>query len=163
MFLMKKHTLTAALILVMSMGMASCSDDEETVDPIEPVVTEEPMSPPDSADLASMADPVYFAFDDYTLNMEAQDRLTALADHLKANPGAVLQIEGHCDERGSIEYNLALGERRAQSVKDFLVNLGVDSASITTISFGEEKPAVEGHDEAAWSQNRRAEFSITAQ
>ena len=72
-----------------------------------------------------------------------------------------MQVEGHCDERGTVEYNLALGERRAQSVKSYLVNLGVTDARLSTISYGEEKPASEGHDEGAWVKNRRAAFVLT--
>jgi peptidoglycan-associated lipoprotein len=69
-------------------------------------------------------------------------------------------IEGHCDERGTAEYNIALGERRAKSVKRYLINLGVDSSQLSTISYGEERPADPGHNEAAWAKNRRAEFVI---
>ena len=72
-----------------------------------------------------------------------------------------MQVEGHTDERGSVEYNLALGQRRAQSAKNYLVQLGVDADSLPTMSYGEEKPAVEGHDESAWSKNRRDEFVVT--
>jgi peptidoglycan-associated lipoprotein len=94
--------------------------------------------------------------------MDAQSTLNALGDQLKANKSAVAQIEGHCDERGSIEYNLALGDKRAQSVKNYLVQLGVETARITTVSYGEEKPAAEGHDESTWSKNRRAEFVVSS-
>ena len=80
-----------------------------------------------------------------------------IADYLKQSQSSI-QIEGHCDERGTIEYNLALGERRAQSVKNFLVSMAVDRSKVTTISYGEERPAAEGHKEAAWKMNRRAEF-----
>jgi peptidoglycan-associated lipoprotein len=84
-----------------------------------------------------------------------------MAEGMKANKGAVIQIEGHCDERGTVEYNLALGERRAQSVKNFLTQLGVEAARLSTISYGEEKPVVQGHAEDAWVKNRRAEFVVT--
>jgi peptidoglycan-associated lipoprotein len=106
---------------------------------------------------------VYFAFDDYTLNQEAQGKLSSFADYLKTNKSAAVQVEGHCDERGSIEYNLALGERRAQAVKTYLAKLGVESARLSTISYGEEKPKADGHDESAWGQNRRAEFVMSGQ
>ncbi len=155
-----------AMALVVGLGMVgACADDEAVPEePIQPEITEEP-APEDGAltgaqDFAPEA--IFFAFDDYTLSMEAQERLSALSEHVKANEGAVVQIEGHCDERGSIEYNLALGERRAQSVKNYLVQLGVDPARLSTISYGEEKPSVEGHDESAWGQNRRANFTITS-
>ena len=80
---------------------------------------------------------------------------------MKSSKSAVIQIEGHCDERGTVEYNLALGERRAQSVKNFLTQLGVEGARLSTISYGEEKPVVQGHTEDAWAKNRRAEFVAT--
>ncbi|MEZ4742530.1 MAG: peptidoglycan-associated lipoprotein Pal [Bdellovibrionota bacterium] len=170
MFLSKKHTI-AALILGMSMGFVGCTDDEAAVEePIEQSSGEEPLDPtpveePVPVETAAPIAPerIFFGFDDYTLSMESQDRLTTFAESLKAGGNSVVQIEGHCDERGSIEYNLALGEKRAQSVKNFLVNLGVDASRLTTISYGEEKPASEGHDESAWSQNRRAEFVISGQ
>jgi peptidoglycan-associated lipoprotein len=113
----------------------------------------------ESAELSNA--PIYFGFDDYTLSPEAQSTLTAMAEALKANKSAVVQIEGHCDERGTVEYNLALGERRAQSVKNFMAQLGVEGARLSTISYGEEKPVVQGHTEEAWAKNRRAEFVVT--
>ena len=76
------------------------------------------------------------------------------------NNNAKIVIEGYCDERGTAEYNMALGERRAQETKQYLVNLGINASRIETISYGEEKPANEGHDEAAWAQNRRAQFLL---
>ncbi|NBQ54506.1 MAG: peptidoglycan-associated lipoprotein Pal, partial [Proteobacteria bacterium] len=105
----------------------------------------------------------YFSFDDYTVSSSSQAQLTKMAEQLKSNSGTVLQIEGHCDERGSIEYNLALGERRAQAVKTFLTNLGVEGARLSTISYGEERPANDGHTEDSWQKNRRAEFNVTKQ
>jgi peptidoglycan-associated lipoprotein len=79
---------------------------------------------------------------------------------MKANPNIKARIEGHCDERGTNEYNLALGDRRANSAKEFLLNLGIAENRLTTISHGEEKPIDPGHDEAAWAKNRRAQFAI---
>ncbi len=103
-------------------------------------------------------EPVYFEFDSYVVGTAAQGVLRKLAVGMKANAGTKVQIEGHCDERGSNEYNLALGERRARSVKDFLVGEGVMAEALSTISFGEEKPAVMGAGEEAWDKNRRAEI-----
>jgi peptidoglycan-associated lipoprotein len=105
---------------------------------------------------------VYFEFDSFTLDGSAKDALTANADYLKANPTVDVQIEGHCDERGGIQYNLALGERRAKSVKEFLVAMGVEKNRVSVVSYGKEKPAAFGHDEGAWSRNRRGNFVITA-
>jgi peptidoglycan-associated lipoprotein len=105
---------------------------------------------------------IYFAFDSANINDAGRAILDANATYLKANADVQIQIEGHCDERGSIQYNLALGERRAQSVQDYLTALGVEASRITTISYGKEKPLDLGHDEASWSRNRRANFVITA-
>jgi peptidoglycan-associated lipoprotein len=104
---------------------------------------------------------VLFDFDSAVLRPEAQSLLQEKAAWLKANPSVPLVlIEGHCDERGTEAYNMALGAKRAESVKNFLLDLGVDNKILDTQSFGEEKPAVQGHNEAAWSQNRRASFVI---
>ncbi|MBS3809655.1 MAG: peptidoglycan-associated lipoprotein Pal [Desulfobacterales bacterium] len=105
-----------------------------------------------------LSEKVYFEFDDSSLTAEARDVLRRKAEWLRNNPEACVIIEGHCDERGTDEYNLALGSRRAESVKEFLVKAGVNASQLTTISYGEEKPAVKGHNEEAWAKNRRAEF-----
>jgi len=103
-----------------------------------------------------VADRVFFATDSSEVDATAQAVLAKQADWLKSRPNLKITLEGHCDERGTREYNLALGERRANATKAYLVSLGVPTASITTISYGKERPAVDGHDESAWSQNRRA-------
>ncbi|MEW5804590.1 MAG: peptidoglycan-associated lipoprotein Pal [bacterium] len=103
---------------------------------------------------------VHFAFDRSDLSAESCKVLKENADLLKQYPQANVQIEGHCDERGSTSYNLALGERRAVSVRDYLVSLGVQSARLSTISYGEEMPIDSGHDEEAWAKNRRAHMII---
>lgn len=105
---------------------------------------------------------VYFAFNSAALSSSARDRLESNARYLKDNPNIEVQIEGHCDERGGVQYNLALGERRAQSVKNYLAALGVSRGRMTTISFGKERPIAFGHSEDAWSKNRRANFVVTA-
>ena len=106
------------------------------------------------ADLA----PLYFTFDSYTMPMEEQAKADAAAEYLLENPSHVMIIEGHCDERGSNEYNLSLSEQRAIGVRDYLQAYGIAPARIQTRAFGEEKPADPGHDEAAFRKNRRAEF-----
>jgi peptidoglycan-associated lipoprotein len=105
---------------------------------------------------------VYFGFDSSNLESDTKTALKANADFLKSNSNVDVQVEGHCDERGGRQYNLALGERRAKAVRDYLVALGVKSKRISTISYGSERPKAEGQDESAWSQNRRANFVITA-
>jgi peptidoglycan-associated lipoprotein len=100
---------------------------------------------------------IYFDFDRFDIRADARPVLRANAASISDISGSVT-VEGHCDERGSAEYNLALGERRANAVKRYLVDLGVSSSKLRTVSFGEERPAVQGHDESAWRYNRRADF-----
>lgn len=103
---------------------------------------------------------VYFDFDNANLDYQAQELLKQKAMWLRENPDASVVIEGHCDERGTNAYNLALGERRAESAKTFLVNLGIPGMQLTTISYGEEKPVDMGQSEEAWAKNRRAGFVL---
>ena len=102
--------------------------------------------------------PVYFDFDKSNIRDDQKSRMETNATYLKDNPSAAIAIEGNCDERGTNEYNMALGDRRATSAKKYLANLGVDESRLTAISYGEEKPLNFGHDELAWSQNRRGDF-----
>ncbi|MBN2309031.1 MAG: peptidoglycan-associated lipoprotein Pal [Candidatus Hydrogenedentes bacterium] len=102
---------------------------------------------------------IYFDFDSSALRPDARETLKQNAEIMKQLPDVIIQVEGHCDERGTQEYNLALGERRALAARDFLVKLGVSGDRIITISYGEEFPADPGHDEAAWGKNRRAVFN----
>ena len=106
--------------------------------------------------LINVGDRVFFNFDSSTITEKAQTTLKGQAAWLRAYPSVDLIIQGHTDERGTREYNLALGERRANSVKDFLVSLGVEPGRITTISYGKERPAAEGSTSESWAENRRA-------
>jgi len=101
---------------------------------------------------------IHFDLDSSTLSSEARRQLAENAEWIKTNSNTTVQVEGHCDNRGSVEYNLALGERRAKSVKNYLVSLGVESKRLTIISYGEEKPLVAGDSEDAYAKNRRANF-----
>jgi peptidoglycan-associated lipoprotein len=103
---------------------------------------------------------IHFDFDKAGLNSQAKDNLSKDAVWLKKHPRSKVQIEGHCDSRGSIEYNLALGERRAKAAKSYLNDLGVPNDQLTTISYGKEKPLVNGDDEESMSKNRRANLVI---
>jgi peptidoglycan-associated lipoprotein len=103
---------------------------------------------------------VYFDFDRNDLRADAREILKANSAWLKANPGAQVQIEGHCDERGTTEYNVALGSRRAESVKDYLVTLGSSADRLSTISYGEEIPVCREQTEECWQQNRRVRFVV---
>ncbi|HTO96292.1 MAG TPA: peptidoglycan-associated lipoprotein Pal [Myxococcales bacterium] len=102
---------------------------------------------------------VFFEFDSATLTKDAQEKLSNVANVLTAHPELKVRIEGNCDERGSEQYNLALGQRRADSAKKYLAGLGVQQGQITAISFGAEKPKAPGHDEEAWRQNRRDDLN----
>lgn len=104
-------------------------------------------------------EPVYFDFDSYDLRPDALAALSGNAKKIRDTRAVIIQIEGHCDERGTQEYNLALGERRALATREHLIKLGVSSDRLVTISYGEEDPANQGHNEAAWGQNRRCEFN----
>lgn len=132
-----------------------------------PAIKESPVARDEAASSAvneqaeRLLNAIFFDFDSSTLSTTARDTLSGNASVLlNKHTGIKIQIEGHCDERGSAEYNLALGERRAKSALNYLVTLGVPASRLSTISYGEEKPADQGHDEAAWSKNRRAEFMV---
>jgi peptidoglycan-associated lipoprotein len=103
---------------------------------------------------------IFFGFDRYDLEAEARSTLKANADWLKKNPAVRIEIEGHCDDRGTNEYNLALGAKRAQVAKDYLVTLGIATERLSTISYGEEIPVCKEQNESCWRQNRRARFVI---
>lgn len=106
---------------------------------------------------------VYFDYDQYALTPTAREILAVNAQALRQNSGMPVVIEGHCDERGTVEYNLALGDKRAKAVKDYLVWLGVDGSRLTTVSYGKERPLDPRHNEEAWARNRRAEFVMKTQ
>ena len=115
----------------------------------------------DSQDAGAL-ETVYFPFNSSDLRENAQKSLEQNASFLNKFRTLKIQVEGHCDERGSTQYNLALGEKRAQTIKDYLVASGVEPSRITTISFGKERPISLNHDEVSWSKNRRGNFVITA-
>ncbi|MBW4055006.1 MAG: peptidoglycan-associated lipoprotein Pal [Proteobacteria bacterium] len=128
---------------------------QETVAPATTAQAEQP------AAVENNFETVYFDFDKSDLRQDARDILSKNAELiLKSFPNAKIQIAGNCDERGSAEYNLALGERRAKSAQKYLITLGVKAENLSTISYGKEKPAVVGNDEAAWAKNRRDEFVV---
>ena len=105
---------------------------------------------------ANVGDRVFFDLDSSVITSEGQKTLERQAAWLQNYPNASVSVEGHCDERGTREYNLALGERRATAAKNYLVSLGVNASRVSTISYGKERPAVIGSNEASWAQNRRA-------
>ena len=137
--------------------------------PLEESVTSAPLDSWDSKSIDainSAADsplrPVFFAYDSDELSEDAKKTLTANAEVLRTYPNWVVTIEGHSDERGTAEYNLALGDRRALAARTYLLSLGIPAQRIRTVSYGKEFPFDPGHDEAAWARNRRAHFMLTA-
>jgi peptidoglycan-associated lipoprotein len=165
----KKLWIVVALLLVMPVFMftVSCQKRVQAQAPAPapaPAPAAAPAAPapaPAKLDVpAFMTERIFFDFDKSALKLEAQALLKKKAEWLKANPTAKLLIEGNCDERGTAEYNLALGERRAESAKKFLVDLGIDAKRISTISYGEERPMDPRHTEEAWAKNRNDGFVI---
>lgn len=135
----------------------------------EPIVPTQPIpesaiegKPIDELNREGLLKPVFFGYDDTDLSQEAQQTLNENAALLKEHSTWVITIEGHCDERGTAEYNLALGERRAVAARTYLVSLGIPADRLHPVSYGKEFPFDPAHNEAAWSKNRRAHFVITA-
>ncbi len=172
-----RFSFIAVFALCLAVALASCSKkdvkmDEPGFSPSDGTALEDgsaggdsaaaapSMSAGDSSAPAPELETVYFGFDSFSLSNEGRAALQKDAQWLTENPTASIQVEGHCDERGTTEYNLALGERRANAAKEYLQKLGVDAARISVISYGEERPLESGHDEAAWAKNRRASFVL---
>jgi len=176
------------LLLALVLGAPACKKPPETT-PTPPVATEKPTPPvrpaePPKVEVTeqfptekpipseSLDDQirgwnekgvlrtVYFRYDSFDLDPETREILRANADWLSGHRDVKVVIEGHCDERGSIEYNLALGEKRARAVREHLSTLGVDASRLRLVTFGEERPADPGHGETAWAKNRRAQFVL---
>jgi peptidoglycan-associated lipoprotein len=155
-----------AIVLALAPGCASrkkvTTAEVEPQAPTEtappPPTTETPAPPPttESSTAAAALEDAFFDFDDFSLRQDAKTALETDAKFLEKNGGTKVVIEGHCDERGSVEYNLALGEKRARAARDYLVSYGIQSGRLTTISYGKERPFDQGHDEDAWAKNRRA-------
>ena len=141
---------------------ASTTTASETAPAPSAAVTPAPGIQPGSQEdlIDKVGDRVFFDFDRYDLKPEGRSTVEALAAWLNSFPAVTLTLEGHADERGTREYHLALGERRANAVKDYLIALGINAGRLTTISYGEERPAVPGSYEEAWAQNRRSQFVV---
>ena len=162
--------LAAVLVLFLGIMMSGCA--KKAVETPKTMGEKETMGPEESLDTEASASnimegrtsgpmlPVYFDFDSSKIRQDQVERIEGNGDFLKKNPEVHIRIEGNCDPRGTNEYNLALGERRALSAKRYLANLGVDGSRMDTISFGEEKLLLFGHDEISWAQNRRDDFVI---
>ena len=137
---------------------------ETSAIPPEPTIKDDPLAGGDldTINKNSPFQPVFFALDSYEVDGGGQQALNTNAGILKKYPTWIITIEGHCDERGTAEYNLALGEKRALAAKTYLVSLGVPADRVRTVSYGKEFPFDPGHDEGAWSKNRRAHFVVTS-
>ena len=136
--------------------------EEETVEVAPPVRDEKTVYVDPNEAYASVLVPIYFEFNRARITDGAKSTLEQIADLLGEHPSWRVLVEGHCDERGTSEYNLTLGESRSQATKRYLVSLGVASSRFQTISYGEERPVAFGHDEESWALNRRAEFRVEA-
>ncbi len=168
----KKYWIQVSVVMLMSaMLVAGCrTRDPADADGVSPVrgvgatdIYGQPLGERFAGDqyLEGQFEPVYYAYDSAQIDAAERAKLESVADYLRQNPQVDLIVEGHCDERGSREYNLALGERRALAARAYLIGLGIESDRLQTKSFGFERPAVDGHDESAWRYNRRAEFVIS--
>jgi peptidoglycan-associated lipoprotein len=175
---MKRNVWVEALVMVAA--TAACGKNQAPVQPepqpqTPPPVQAPPARPapaPTNNDAAAreaerrriisiLEQVVHFDYDDVTIRPDAERMLAAKVPVLRANPGIRIRLEGHADERGSVEYNLALGRRRANAVRQYLADFGIDASRFETFSYGEDRPSMQGTNESAWSQNRRAEFRIT--
>lgn len=128
--------------------------------PDQPLPVQQTQKSSTTEQLQSALDKIYFDFDSANISESARDTLSKNAAEIMKDRSVKIRIEGNCDERGSTEYNLALGERRAKAARKYLVTMGVKPERLSVISYGEEKPAVQGSDESAWAKNRRDEFVI---
>ena len=158
---LKSFGLVMVLALALGMG-AGCAKKNAEVENVEAAPVTASTSAVDAAAQQITDGVVYFDFDKYDIKAEYRDMLQQKAELMKQYPSIRVRIEGNCDERGTQEYNLALGERRAKAAYDYLVTLGVAPSQLETVSYGKENPAVQGHNESAWSQNRRDDFRVIA-
>jgi len=177
---MHTRTLWLCFVLAAVMVVASCGSKKEVVPPVEEPVIEEPVDYQTDAvsgediplferpreatfeeptDMATFHD-IYFEYDKYRITEDARPTLDGIARWLGSRAEAELLVEGHCDERGTDDYNLALGEQRALSARRYLVSLGVEPERIHTVSFGESRPFDPRHNEDAWTKNRRGHFLV---
>lgn len=167
--LVKQVFMLSVILIVASCGGKDKVKPEDTADqPIEPLVQPETgsvepdapvdINPLDNPENALYKKTIYFDFDSSEVMDDFRETIAAHAVYLANNPQVSITLEGHCDERGTREYNLALGERRARAVRQLLIVQGVAARQLRLISYGEEKPQAFGHDEESWRQNRRVEF-----
>lgn len=174
------HRRAALLIVAAAMAVGACSSNEPPEEPAPQPVEQTPPPPPPARDTAAerraeearreairrelmstLQEMVFFDYDESRIRPDAEQILSRKIPVLRTNTAVTMRIVGHADERGSLEYNLALGMRRARAVRDYIVNFGIDASRLTTDTMGEERPLDPGSNEAAWARNRRAEFNVT--
>ncbi len=166
---MRKASVLLAGILVLLLFTFCAKKPVVKEETKPPVSQEEKTTPPETSKEEGRQvtpedlQPIYFDFDKYDLRSGDREILNLNAVMLKDNPTVKIRIEGNCDERGTVEYNLALGERRASAARDYLINLGIDPDRISIISYGKERPKYTGHNEESWSKDRRDDFIIVSQ
>ena len=166
---MKLKAIVALVLILLFAMMVHCGKKPAPPPPAPPPVAVDtttpppppPPPPPPAPPLQLTA--IYFDYDKYNIRSDAQEIMSQNAKSLTDHPTSTIRIEGNCDERGTEQYNLALGEKRANSAKDYLVNYGINASRITTISYGKERPVAAGHNEGAWAKNRRDDFVIVAE
>jgi len=124
-------------------------------------IPDETVAAPEANETEFVSENIRFAFDSFQLSAQSRRILNSNVEYLNTNPRITVTVEGYCDERGTDAYNLALGERRAKSVKDFLVNMGVEADRLNTVSYGEERPIAFDHEEASWAKNRRVQLVLS--
>jgi len=165
--------LALALTVVLASALVGCAKKPAATTPVPPAPTPTETAPTPTPTTPPPAEPapttpsatardlqvVYFAYDSFTLDDGARAALDANAKLLRDNASLSVSVDGHCDERGTVEYNQALGQKRAEAVSQYLGDQGIEASRFRVMSYGKERPADEGHDEAAWAKNRRVEFT----
>jgi len=168
---MRTREMAVVLVLGMAVGLAASgcrsrgagagAGGENVAGVTGTDIYSEPLSErPAGKEYESQFEPVYFDYDSSQINTAERSKIETVAEYLRQHGNVGIVVEGHCDERGSREYNMALGERRALAVRAYLIGLGIDGSRVQTKSYGEEKPVALGHDEESWRLNRRAEFVL---
>jgi len=155
-----------ASVVLVTMGLVACASSGSNQQPVNSrqIQSELPERETPRREVEKRPEislqTVYFDYDEARLRADAKEALRRNAEYLRSVPNAVVELQGNCDERGTEEYNLALGKRRAESAKQYLADLGVPDGRLTTVSFGEENPAVSGSSESVWAKNRRVDFVL---
>jgi peptidoglycan-associated lipoprotein len=167
---LKKIAFLLIMASVLAILFAGCPKKQPPPPPpppppvaVETTKVEPPPPPPPPPPAPLQLTTIHFDFDKYNLRDDARDIMGQNGEALKTHASAIIKIEGHCDERGSVEYNMALGEKRAATARDYLVSYGISKDKISIISYGKSRPVDTGKNETAWAKNRRADFDVVSQ